>query len=358
MTAIWENSGDGWRLLPASGFPDEETLHSLVEDAPHVLPLSGSPHLTIVGREVALGGGFADLVAVEPSGRLVILEIKLQRNPEARRSVIAQILSYAAALYGVSRETVEGELLAGHLARRGFESLSGAVASSGFDGLTDPVEFSTGLDECLAAGAFRLVLVLDDAPPDLVRLVAYLEAKTDGLVIDLVVVAAHETGETSLLVPRRIEPEREKREVAARESRPVATNRVTRGASDFRAAIADEPAERQELLSAVCDWAEGLEVDDLASLATTNDLRGWKVLRVLVPGRDVGIVTLWSRGHPVQVWRSVLERLAPESLAAVEEALGWELPMSGSRSTSDITPELLAALTDAYRRASSLTRVT
>ena len=61
MTALWENNGDGWRLVAPSGFPDEATLHDLVEEAPHLLPLSGSPSLVIVGREMSLGGGSADL---------------------------------------------------------------------------------------------------------------------------------------------------------------------------------------------------------------------------------------------------------------------------------------------------------
>jgi len=41
MTAIWQNDGTGWRLLAPTGFPDEQTLHSLVEEAPQILPLAG-----------------------------------------------------------------------------------------------------------------------------------------------------------------------------------------------------------------------------------------------------------------------------------------------------------------------------
>ena len=75
MTAIWTNDGEGWTLLSPSGFPDEAALHSLIEQSPQLLPLAGSPRLTILGREVRLGNGSADLIAVEPNGRLVEEEL-------------------------------------------------------------------------------------------------------------------------------------------------------------------------------------------------------------------------------------------------------------------------------------------
>ena len=66
-----------------------------------MLPLTGAPQLVVVGREVQLGNGYADLIAVEPSGRLAIIEVKLARNAEARRAVVAQVLTYAAYLRGM-----------------------------------------------------------------------------------------------------------------------------------------------------------------------------------------------------------------------------------------------------------------
>jgi hypothetical protein len=33
MTAIWTNDGEGWMLLSPSGFPDEASLHSLIEQS-------------------------------------------------------------------------------------------------------------------------------------------------------------------------------------------------------------------------------------------------------------------------------------------------------------------------------------
>jgi RecB family endonuclease NucS len=60
------------------------------------LPKSYARPLTVLGREVRLGNGYADLLAVESTGRLVVIEVKLSTNAESRRAVVAQVLSYAA----------------------------------------------------------------------------------------------------------------------------------------------------------------------------------------------------------------------------------------------------------------------
>ena len=88
MAAIWKNDGTGWTLVAPKGFPDEAALHSLVEQSPQVLPIAGSSQLFIAGREVRLGSGYADLIAVEKDGRLAVIEIKLARNAEPPPHVV------------------------------------------------------------------------------------------------------------------------------------------------------------------------------------------------------------------------------------------------------------------------------
>ena len=96
IPGIWTKGDDDWMLSRPKGFPDEATLHRLIADRPDMLPLAGAPRLVILGSEVGLGAGSADLLGVEASGRPVIIEVKLARNNEARRAVVAQILAYAA----------------------------------------------------------------------------------------------------------------------------------------------------------------------------------------------------------------------------------------------------------------------
>ena len=48
MTALWRKDGSRWEVMAPSGFPDEETLHGLVEQDPYLLPLAGSPRKTSI----------------------------------------------------------------------------------------------------------------------------------------------------------------------------------------------------------------------------------------------------------------------------------------------------------------------
>ena len=105
MTGIWTDTGDGWKLGSPRPYDDEATLHRLIADYPQLLPLAGSP-LRVLGSEVPLGPGIADILAVESSGRPTIIEVKLSRNREARREIVAQVLAYAAFLRGFD---VEGQ---------------------------------------------------------------------------------------------------------------------------------------------------------------------------------------------------------------------------------------------------------
>jgi hypothetical protein len=65
------------------------------------------------------------LLAVEPSGRLVVIEIKLARNAEARRAVVAQVLTYAAHLKGLDPTLLEENLVDGYL--RGINTRASAA---------------------------------------------------------------------------------------------------------------------------------------------------------------------------------------------------------------------------------------
>ena len=58
MTVTWgADPGGSWRPLAPAPYPSEAALHDLVEKTPQMLPLAGSPRLTILGREVRLAPG-------------------------------------------------------------------------------------------------------------------------------------------------------------------------------------------------------------------------------------------------------------------------------------------------------------
>ena len=59
----------------------------------------GLGRLIPVCLELPLRVGPVDNLMVTPEGNVVIVEVKLWRNPEARRQVVAQALDYATAMF-------------------------------------------------------------------------------------------------------------------------------------------------------------------------------------------------------------------------------------------------------------------
>lgn len=348
MPGIWTEDDDGWTLSRPSGFPDEATLHGLIEQAPEMLPLSGAPQLLILGREVPLGSGFADLVGVETSGRPVIIEVKLAQNNEARRAVVSQILAYAASLHGTTREHFEGRF-GNNLKARGHDSLKDAVSATE-GGAFDVDEFTDSLEEHLREGRFRLVFVLDSVPPELMTLVAYLEHVTDKLVIDLVAVNAFDISGSSVVLPQRVTPERH--EVTVERTRRQDSGTRYPESERFEATISAARDGSQARLHRLVEWARDLERQGFVSLSTYEG-KGAK-RHTLLPRLkidDVGLVTIWNDGGAsLQFWRSVFEKKAPHLIGRIEELA--DIRIGQGNTIRDFDDDLLAALTEAYRDAS------
>lgn len=354
MTAIWQHDGNEWQLASTTGFDDERALQSLVDEAPQMLPLSGSPNVVVIGREVQLGSGFADLLAIEADGRPVVIEVKLARNAEARRAVVAQALAYAAFLNELDAKTFEQSIAARHVLSRGWATLEEAVSQSDQSGAFDPARFRDGLDQAFANGSFRLVFVLDDAPTELVRLVGYLESVTELLTIDLITVDAYEIGGSKVLVPQRVDPERVPKESDRQpvRARAIAAERSTPGADEFERGIQGLPGPQRERLTRLVAWARQLESEGLARLTSFKGANGDTLLPRLMPD-NAGLVTIWNQGGPVlYFWRSVFERRAPRALPRIEALVA---PAEVGRGTAirDISDELVEALTEAYREAAT-----
>lgn len=353
MTAIWRNDGTDWKLLAPAEFPDEARLHALVEQAPQTLPLAGSPGLTIVGREVRLGSGYADLLAVEPSGRVAVIEIKLARNAEARRAVIAQVLAYAAYLEGMSVEAFEKDVLREHLARQGFSDVGDAVAAQDQSGQLDRGAFYEGLEQSLRDGDLRLVIVLDSAPDELVRLSGFLERKASNLLVDLVTMSAYEVGGSTILVPQRVEAAHRSAETRAERPRRASSTvgTLVDGADDFEKAIEDAAEHDRPVLRELVAWARDLESRGLVRLATYHGVADRMTLLPRLQPDNVGLVTVWNeRGPALQLWRSVFERRAPKTLVEIERAIAPTEVRQGN-TLREIPPGLLGLLTKAYEEA-------
>jgi hypothetical protein len=351
MAAIWMKDESSWSRQPSVPFENEAILHRLIAETPAMLPLSGEPDLVVLGTEVPIGPGRADVVAVERGGRVVIIEVKLARNAEVRRAVVAQILSYAAHLHGLTTEEFEAVLGPRLRLATKCATLVEAVAAEAQEGDFDEERFRTELAACLAGGKFRLVFVVDDAPAELVQLVGYLETMSDGWRIDLIRLSAYRIEGREILVPQRVDPERGEPQPTGSSARTAKfTGALVPGAGDFEAAIDRNPEEQRGLLRMLASWAKSLESAGLVRLESYHG-KGRMILLPRFQPDNVGLVTIWNEnGGSLQFWRSVFERRAPRALARLLPLLHPFEPGQGN-TTKRVTPELLAVLTDAYREA-------
>ena len=354
MTGIWKNTGKGWELADSQPFPEEATLQRLVAENPQLLPLAGSPRLFTLGREVRLGAGYADVLAVEASGRPVIIEVKLARNAEARRAIVSQVLAYAAFLHGYGVETLEQGPLHGSLAGHG--SISEAVSVQDQEGAVDIAEFVPALQEHLDSGRFRLVLVLDDVSSELERIIAYLDSVTlQTLTIDLITINVYEVNGVQVALPQRLSPDISAAAVpSAAPVRRSATSRgvLSDGPEAFVESTAQATGEDREAFDQLIDWAKHLAQLPKVRLYTYTGAGGRITMLPRISPGNSGLITIWNDfGKPyVSVWRSVFERLAPKSLSRVEQAISPNKLGQGT-TVKDMSTGMIEAITAAYREA-------
>ena len=107
----------------------------------------------------------------------------------------------------------------------------------------------------------------------------------------------------------------------------------------------------QPLLRRMFAWAKGLEQEGVIRLLSFQGAAGHATLLPYLTNDDAGLITVWNDGT-VSLWRSVFERHALDAIPAVE-ALIAPVELGRGRTIKAVSEELLAALGDAYRRASA-----
>ena len=352
MTGIWTNTGEGWELGSPQAFQDEATLHSLIEQNPHLLPLAGSPRLTVLGSEIHLGTGYADILAVESSGRPTIIEVKLASNWEARRAIVSQVIAYAAFLHRFDIESLERGPLRASLADAGHGSVLDAVQAQDQEGAVDADSFNTSMQEFLDQGNFRLVLVLDEVSAELARVVAYLDTVTvQALTIDLMTVKVYEINGALVALPQRVSSD-----VAATmplptpgKARPGGSSGIqTDGPDVFRVSTERTTGETRAMFDELIAWAERLATLPNVRLFSYSGTQHYTLMPRIMPD-NVGLVTIWNSDQQpsISVWRSVFERLAPNSIHAVEQVIA-PIKIGQGNTVWSVTPQVLDALTTAY----------
>lgn len=168
---------------------DEELLQDLLHREPHVLPVADYfpdvRSLVSLGREipVPVGGGKTralDNLFITTDGRLVIVEAKLWRNPEALREVVAQALEYARVLTSLPLPALEVQVrrASKDAVLESAETIEGLMArlndEHALEGY-DPTSFGSRLERFLRTGEVLVLIVGDGIHPSVERFVEWFE---------------------------------------------------------------------------------------------------------------------------------------------------------------------------------------
>ena len=208
--------GEGERLQPLEEepFATEDDLQALIAEHPELLDgeqirPGDLRRWVLVTREKGVaespGAGArwaVDHLIVDQDAVPTLVEVKRGENPEIRRSVVGQMLEYAA--HAAATWTAD-EL------RRSFEETSRELGRDSDEAIAELLEQSDGAsadrfwDEVarnLAAGRLRLLFVADEIPEPLKRVAEFLNAQMHGIEVFAVEVKRFRGEGAQTLVPR------------------------------------------------------------------------------------------------------------------------------------------------------------
>ncbi len=192
--------------IPLSGSDstyNEAFIQDLAFKYPSCLPVREIDRtyedLIPVCTELHTPAGPLDALYVTPKGKLVIVEAKLWRNPEARRKVIGQILDYAKEISRWDYEDLQREVsrVTGRKGNALYE-----IARS-YDATISESEFVDEVAKSLSLGRFLLLIIGDGIREGVGAIAEYLEeVGALEFTLGLVELALYKSEEGMLVQPR------------------------------------------------------------------------------------------------------------------------------------------------------------
>lgn len=275
---------------------DEAWLQKLLFDHADLVPIGElepvfGDHVAVC-RELPTPAGPVDLVYVNSSGFITLVETKLWRNPDARRSVVAQIIDYTK-----------------ELARWTYDDLVDAVQRANGDCSKDPfaalfeeheefaeADFVDSVTRNLQLGRFLLLIVGDGIREGIEHMVDYLQETPQlHFSLGLVEMGVYRVGATdkgSLLIQPRI---------LAR------TQEVTRAVVEIRTEVRREDIDVSlpgESRSRPATGRKSLTEDlFFEELEKRGEPRAVQVARWVLDSADnYGLDIVWGDGGPLLKW--------------------------------------------------------
>ena len=188
-------TGD-WAVPSTTSYGQEADLRDLLAANPSIIPGVNDPTAAAVTELGVPAVGRVDVVVVESTGAITVVEAKLATNADIRRTVIGQVFAYAAGLAQLDLEGFERAWQARSNGASLADQVLGADSSE-----ADVAEFHSAIVDNLAEGRFRLLLAVDSLTDELRLIIGYLASHLDLEVIALELAYASHDG-VDVLVPR------------------------------------------------------------------------------------------------------------------------------------------------------------
>lgn len=258
---IRQNGVGGWHAPAVDRYTDERLLQRVIADHPSLLPEVATSGVLSVKEFEVDGPGYVDVLCIDVDGGLTICECKLHTNSEMRRSIVGQLMGYAAALWQVPYDDferrVDAHVPAGMVRR--MEQL--ALEADRPD--WDAAAFRATVEANLAEGRFRLVFAVDAITAELRRMVEFMNAHASAdLDVLAVAIGYVRDGGVEILSP-------EVYGVELAESRGGGARRTRWDRTSFVAALEARSPEAAPGIKAFMAWADQERVSEV--LGTGND---------------------------------------------------------------------------------------
>ena len=176
------------KLLERQDYISEDELQGKIFEFPELL--SGDDNLEVfsIMREINLpNAGKLDILQMDELGQIIAVEVKLNRNIQSRREVIAQIFDYISDLSNLT-----------------FYELDNIVnnkLSEKIDIIDEENKLPKAIDSFLKTGRIKLIIAVDEINEDLKRIMTFISTRTD-LDVKLVEITKYNDGK--ILIPNII----------------------------------------------------------------------------------------------------------------------------------------------------------
>jgi len=192
-------------FVQSTNYSDEAFLRDRIWDEPSLIPIAEiglSNEATVIPlKETSLpGAGSSDVILIDSSGNIVIVECKLATNPEKKRTVIGQVLDYASSLATLSYDDIDTRVAREHH-KPLHELMEERVPAEKWD----EDQFRNDLSGTLASGSFKLVIAIDKMDPDLARILHYVSSQGELRIFGLEL-RYHKQDDVEVIIPHIANP--------------------------------------------------------------------------------------------------------------------------------------------------------